>query len=271
MKTYKDFLLVSDLDGTLLNSEKIVSTANKVAINEFVARGGQFAIATGRTPDNARGYLRGITVNSPSIFYNGSLLVDLPSGKILKSCPLNGILWRQFAAYCLKKFPQVCLEIYTADRLYILSEPCYDDPRLTIEKWDYQHISLAEAADLEWLKFFLCAPRPILEQIRSAAANLKITEVSTNFYSEVNYLEFVGAEVSKGHMMEVMRKLPVNAGRLVVAAGDYPNDNELLQRADCGVAPANAVAETKQCANRVGPDCNHDLWRYIIREVLPSL
>jgi len=271
MKTYKDFLLVSDLDGTLLNSAKTVSEGNKAALNEFVAGGGRFAIATGRTPDNSRGYLKGVAVNSPSIFYNGSLLADLSTGKVLKSCPLEGELWRKFAAFCLQYFPQVCLEIYTAEGLYILSAPQYDDPRLTVEQWDYQHISLEAAANLAWLKFFLCAPRPTLEQVLSAAEQLRLTEISTNFYSEVNYLEFVGPQVSKGHMLEVMRQLPENAGRLVVAAGDYPNDNELLQRADCGVAPDNAVEETKSFANRLGPDCNHDLWSYIIKEILPDL
>jgi HAD superfamily hydrolase (TIGR01484 family) len=90
MRPYKDFLLVSDMDGTLLTSAKTVSEANKKAIQEFVDGGGRFAIATGRTPDNAKDYLQGVAVNAPSIFYNGSLLADLATGRVLKAAYWKG-------------------------------------------------------------------------------------------------------------------------------------------------------------------------------------
>lgn len=271
MRPYKDFLLVSDMDGTLLTSAKTVSEANKKAIREFVDGGGRFAIATGRTPDNAKDYLQGVAVNSPSIFYNGSLLADLTTGQVLKSCPLEGRLWRDFVRTCLKTLPGLCLEVYTAKDCYILSDEQYDDPRMAAEYSSYHHASLEKVARLEWLKFFVCAPHEKLEQVRDLAERLQVTAVSNNFYSAENYLEFVGPQVSKGNMMEVLRALPENAGRLVVAAGDYPNDNEMLRRADCGVAPADAAEETRALAARLGPDCDHDLWDFIIREVLPAL
>ena len=40
-KNYADFLLVSDMDGTLLNSSKEVSAENRAAIADFVAGGGR--------------------------------------------------------------------------------------------------------------------------------------------------------------------------------------------------------------------------------------
>ena len=50
-------ILFSDMDGTLLNSESRVSPADRAAIGDYTARGGLFAISTGRQPQNARLYL----------------------------------------------------------------------------------------------------------------------------------------------------------------------------------------------------------------------
>lgn len=271
MRSYKEFLLVSDMDGTLLSGDTTISKENREAIQEFVAGGGRFAIATGRTAGNAAEYLEGLPVNSPGIFYNGAMLADMATGEVLKSCRLTGKIWRDFAAHCLQKFPQACIEVYTADQCYILSAPGQDDPRLAKEYSDYRHTTLAQVAGLDWLKFFICASRPVLEAVRHEAGKLGILEISTNFFSATTYLEFVGQEVSKGHMLEALRRLPGNAGRYVVAAGDFANDNEMLRRADCGVAPENAMPETKEAADRLGPDCDHHLWAYIIHEVLPEL
>lgn len=271
-KSYADFLLVSDMDGTLLNSDKVVSAENRAAIADFVAGGGRFAIATGRPAENAAGYLREVPVNSPGIFFNGAILYDWRTAQLLSACPLEGKLWREFAAHCLERFPKACVEVYTVDTCHIVSAPANDDPRLAVEyKGGCRHSSLAETAELEWMKFLLCAPHAMLEEAVEEAEIFGITEVCSHFYSEPEYLEFVARDVSKGHMLEQLRRLPGNASRYVVAAGDYANDDEMLRRADCGIAPANALEATKSAADRIGVDCDDHLWQHIIYEVLPEL
>ena len=47
-KIFEGYLLVSDMDGTLLNSEKKISKENLNAIDYFVKEGGTFTVATGR-------------------------------------------------------------------------------------------------------------------------------------------------------------------------------------------------------------------------------
>lgn len=48
MGIFDGYLLVSDMDGTLLNSNGKLSEENKKAIEYFVDNGGQFTLATGR-------------------------------------------------------------------------------------------------------------------------------------------------------------------------------------------------------------------------------
>jgi len=47
-KKFEGLMLVSDLDGTLLNSKLEVSEENIKAVSYFVDNGGIFTIATGR-------------------------------------------------------------------------------------------------------------------------------------------------------------------------------------------------------------------------------
>lgn len=270
MKSYKDFLLVSDMDGTLIGTDNKISKKNKKAIAAFIDAGGNFAIATGRTPSNSSQFMQGVTVNTPCIFYNGSMLYDWGKGILMEKCSLDGEIWRHFAAECLRVFPQACIEVYTEENCYIVSEPKYDDPRLVDEFHEYEHVELTEVLDRDWLKFFICAEQKVLREVTELAAKQGIDKVSTSFYSSPVYLEFVGKNVSKGDMLEVLRNLPVNKGRFVVAAGDFPNDNEMLRRADCGIAPANADAETKQFADRVAVSCDESLIDHIIYKIIPS-
>ena len=50
MKSLKGYLLVSDLDDTLLDSEKRISSRNLEAIRRFTEAGGIFTFVTGRVP-----------------------------------------------------------------------------------------------------------------------------------------------------------------------------------------------------------------------------
>jgi hydroxymethylpyrimidine pyrophosphatase-like HAD family hydrolase len=67
MKKYEGYLIASDLDGTLINSEQGISRQNIDAIASFIEAGGLFAIATGRTELTALPFIEQIHVNCPSI------------------------------------------------------------------------------------------------------------------------------------------------------------------------------------------------------------
>ena len=76
MGKFDGYLLVSDLDGTLIGRDHSVSDENVMAIREFVAEGGRFLGATGRTELNVTPYTVGIPLSSPWILYNGAAIYD---------------------------------------------------------------------------------------------------------------------------------------------------------------------------------------------------
>ena len=271
IKSYNNFLLASDMDGTLIGTDGRISEENKQALADFTARGGHFAIATGRTPSNAAPFLTDLAINTPCIFYNGAMLYDWNKKKILQTSALEGPLWRDFAAELLRRFPTACIEAYTAEECYVLSDPAQDDPRLESEHHAYKHASLGQVKDEVWLKFFISASREAELGMLAVAKEMGIDRMSTSFFSSTTYLEFVRLGTSKGSMLTALRELPENRGRIVVAAGDFGNDTEMLRRADHGVAPANADDGTKRAADFIGVSCDEHLMRQIVEEVMPGL
>ena len=266
MKPYESYMIISDLDGTIIPHGGVVSEANKRAIESFRAGGGHFGIATGRTPEAAAGYLGGVAITAPSIFFNGSMLYDWPHEHVLVTKPLTvqgaPDLWPRFAALCLERFPKACIEVYTQDDCHIISNPRYDDPRLPHEHYRYCHSDLAEVADVRktpWLKFFVCADPADLRELEREAEVFGTAACSHHFYSEANYHEFVAKGVSKGSMLEAIRKMPVFSQTKIIALGDYLNDRELLEAADIGIASGNAHDELKALADFTGCRAEDDL------------
>ena len=265
-KPYGYYMIISDLDGTIIPHGGVVSEANKRAIESFRAGGGHFGIATGRTPEAAAGYLGGVAITAPSVFFNGSMLYDWQHERVLVTKPLTAQgapdLWPRFAALCLERFPKACIEVYTQEDCHIISNPRYDDPRLPHEHYRYCHSDLADLADVRktpWLKFFVCADPADLRELEREAEVFGTAACSHHFYSEANYHEFVAKGVSKGSMFEAIRQMPEFSQTKIIALGDYLNDRELLEAADIGIASGNAHDELKALADFTGCRAEDDL------------
>lgn len=265
-------LIISDLDGTLIPRGGKISAENRAAIRHFVEEGGLFAIATGRTPEAAAGYVEGLPINAPGVFFNGAMLYDWQGQKVLKTLPLTTgdekDLWPAFAKEALARFPEACLEVYTADNCHVVTPEANDDPRLPFEYYRYDHTDLETLVDTKktpWLKFFACDKHEHLEEYVKLAEEMGVAQLANGFYSEDNYYEFVAREVSKGAMLSHVREmLP---GIEIIACGDYLNDKEMLEAADISVAPENSHADIREAAKLKGPAVEDHLIAWLVEKL----
>ena len=86
-------LLFTDLDGTLLNREKKISSENLKAIERASRQGNITIISTGRSLSSARPYieeLASVQEHCYAVTYNGGLIYDCISRKVIykKTIPL---------------------------------------------------------------------------------------------------------------------------------------------------------------------------------------
>ena len=76
-------LYVSDLDGTLLTSEKKISKETSTILNKLIEEGVGISIATARTPATVNTLLKDIHFKLPVVLMNGAVLYDLDKKKYI--------------------------------------------------------------------------------------------------------------------------------------------------------------------------------------------
>lgn len=76
-------LYVTDLDGTLLNTNDKINPFSIKVINELVEKGMIFTYATARSLVSASVVTKGLSTNLPVIAYNGGLIINPSTNKIL--------------------------------------------------------------------------------------------------------------------------------------------------------------------------------------------
>ena len=77
------YLYVSDLDGTLLRSNEVISEYTNQVINSLVDKGKLFSYATARSLITAKKVTSGIKAKIPLIVYNGAFVFDNITEKVL--------------------------------------------------------------------------------------------------------------------------------------------------------------------------------------------
>ncbi|MBN3958956.1 HAD hydrolase family protein [Nostoc sp. NMS8] len=83
-------LYVSDLDGTLLGDNAILSSFSKKILSELLHQGLQFTVASARSVVSMQAILKDLNLRLPIIEFNGAFISDLDSGRheIINSiCP----------------------------------------------------------------------------------------------------------------------------------------------------------------------------------------
>ena len=235
MGKFDGYLLVSDLDGTLIGRDHSVSDENVTAIREFVAEGGRFLGATGRTELNVRPYTVGIPLSSPWILYNGAAIYDWERASFIYKAPLPRSLAQAFVVRVMAQFRQVNPD-GQPDAIAVREQQAFEDKPV-------------EAITDDWLKVLFCSDIPEhLDGIESLFAGDPLRSVAHSMRSGPRYFEVTAQGVNKGTALAHLKILLDPAPRRVVAIGDYNNDIEMLQESDIPAAPESALGEVKQHA-----------------------
>lgn len=78
--------VITDLDGTLLNDEHVVSEYSKKVIKKLIEKGIKFFIATGRLHASTKEIADSIGVKIPLVTINGTRVLDEDGNELFNSC-----------------------------------------------------------------------------------------------------------------------------------------------------------------------------------------
>lgn len=268
---YSKYLIISDLDGTLINSQHFISQENLDAISFFIKNGGSFAIATGRSKDNIRPYIENLTLNGPCILYNGGGIYNFQEERFLATELMDKNLVEEYIIYCMKNYKNMVVEIFTPDMLYIITPDHILDPYVEREKQVYLRTTLDEVMKKDWIKVLIYDSPESLQKAQSMLKNYNFLDKVDSFFSQVFYLELIKKGISKGAALERLKNSNQYSDKTIIAVGDYDNDVEMISSADVGIAVSNARECVKDVADIVTVSNDENALHDIIYNIIPSM
>lgn len=243
-------ILLSDMDGTLLNSQKKINEIDMAAIEKFRSLGGKFTVATGRTIQAFKQYAETLKLTMPVIIYNGAVLYDYSKREILYSRELP-VVCREMAEELLRQMPEAGGEVLKADGTYVFSNTEYQQLHTKLCGITPEYAELGSIPEGGWLKILFAMSPEDISYLEILAKQLKFDARANFVRSSTIFLEMLPKGVNKGSALEAYRKLDGMSEYTFAAIGDFDNDIEMIQAADFGVCPANAEESVKKEADHV--------------------
>ena len=253
-------LVAIDMDGTLLNSDKVISKGNKVAIKKAIKKGVKVVITSGRGLKGLDKFLDEIHLrgeNEYLIANNGGTIYRTSDFKCISYKGLKG---RDLVkAHALSKEFGLNMIAYTHEGSIAAEENEFT--RFESEYVGNPVKILNFNTDVddedEITKILFSQTEEFLEK--------KMLEIPKEFYSEYNVvktmpivLEVMDKDCNKGYGVKVLAdKLGIKKEE-IICIGDQANDIEMITYAGLGIAMGNAIEELKNVAEYVTLDNDND-------------
>jgi Cof subfamily protein (haloacid dehalogenase superfamily) len=253
-------LFVSDLDGTLLNSEQRISACSAAVINDLLAEGMQFSIATARGMETTSEIIAPLALTLPIIISNGAFVYDpvkkinikenLLSGKDAKIM-LDSLAQQNIPCFVFTFNEHGERHIYYQEPLMKESGDYFadrlrqgdnrfqkvDDLTVSLKEQIFKLVAIGNEAKL----------RPAYEFLQ-AGYNLNF-DFTQDIYSKAYWLEIANPEANKRDALRFLQNY-AGADRLI-CFGDNLNDCPMFEIADVRLAMENAHAGLKKMATQV--------------------
>lgn len=269
--SYKDWLLVSDIDGTLIDGMRRIPKANKDAVSYFVNNGGNFTLCTGRNFSSMARHYKNLDLKGPAIFLNGAGIYDFKNNRLLNYSPLS-LVEENAVKEAARTFKLAEVSVYTVDCIYSIGK-------------QFSGFAVAKADNLKrrvckdfseipqgsWGKVNFFASPKVIKKLK---AFFDEKNVCNAFFTSKLTLEAVGKDVNKGSAVLKLSQLLGIEKEKTAAIGDYYNDIEMLKTAAHPVCCGQAPKDIKELSEYVACKCTDgavaDFINYIIKKYIKT-
>jgi Cof subfamily protein (haloacid dehalogenase superfamily) len=248
-------LVVSDVDGTLLTKDKILTEGTKRAVRRLEASGVGFTITSSRPTIGMRFLIEPLQITLPVGAFNGSSIVDAQLNPIEQHLiPASAV---QRSIDVLDEFG-VDVWLFTneqwlarsGDGAYVPLEKrtIKTDPTIVPDFKPY----LSSACKLVGA----CADADLLQRCE-AAMQKALGAQATAVRSQSYYLDVTPPGCDKGTFVQAIAKRLGISTDAVATVGDMQNDLAMFRTSGISIAMGNATDDVKKLATHVTTS-NHD-------------
>lgn len=245
-------LLVLDVDGTLLNSQREISKRTIATLRKVQSIGIKVALASGRPTYGILPLAKAIdlgTYDGYIISYNGAQVMSARTGEVVFERAIDP----QMLPYLEKKAGkmQMTMAYYNGDEVvstdiqnqYVVDEAAMNGMKLR----EVPQLSL-DVEDWPAEVMLFCDSE---EELSSLEKHMQshLNGVMDTIHSNPYMLEVVGYQVGKSYAMSALVQKMGIALDEVIAIGDGAADINMIQMAGTGIAMANATEGVRLCAD----------------------
>ncbi len=259
-------LVVSDVDGTLLDPDKNLSPGAPAAVQRLKQAGIRFTIASARPPRLTYPLLRDLHVSGPSACFNGALLID-PDCNILHQLPMTSTDAQTVADH-IRRSP-LDLWVYTDSDWYV-SNPagphvkhqeelmrCKAAPLLSYDMSQFRVLKLVGVSD----------DYDAVQRAQSELDSLCCVAISATCSSDY-YLDVTHADANKGTVILMLSKMLNIPTEQIATIGDMPTDVLMFRQSGVSIAMGNATDEVRAQATYVTKSNREDGFAYAIEHFI---
>jgi len=253
-------LLAVDMDGTLLNSNRMISKVNKKAIKDAVEKGVKVVITSGRGLTGLKNFLSEVQLtgkNQYLIANNGGTIYRTNDFECITYKGLRGSDFKK--AYSLSKKLDLYMIAYTHEGPIAAEENEFTRFETEYVGIPVKIIDINSDIDDEdeITKILFSQAEEVLDN--------KMLQIPKEFYNEYNLvktmpfvLEVMDKDCNKGYGVKILsEKLGIKKEE-IICIGDQANDMEMISYAGLGIAMGNAIDEVKNIAQYITSDNDND-------------
>lgn len=257
-------LIVSDMDGTLLNSKHEVSPKFFELFPKLQERNILFAVASGRQYYSLMERMKPIKDDLIYMAENGAIVMEHGEQKFIR--PMNDEMVKELIR-TVKELQGKYLVVCGKKQAYIESTaPEFMKPFLEhYEKYEVVD-DLLKIEDDMILKVTICdldgAEENSLPHVKHFEKDLQVK------LSGKIWIDFNAKDAQKGNALKAVQEQHGISREETMAFGDYLNDIELFDHAGIGYAVANAHPDVKKAAEFVTASNDEDGVEAVLEELL---
>ncbi len=250
-------MIVVDLDGTILNDKRELSTDTESYLKRLKDMGYVITIATGRVYASALKATRGAIFADYIISDTGAYIYDHRYDNPILTNPIPKDIVRSFFKY----YNDDCLYIDVCGKDYIYK---YSDIKEesnivhTTKDKEYIFTHCSEVSHVVISMKNNIALMRLYQQLLQDFSNLNIMIMQDSF-SDRKWLEITMMDCSKYYAIKKLSKQLNISNDEIMAFGDGLNDTQMIEKCGMGIALKNALEEVKEVADDITLyDHNHD-------------
>jgi len=260
-------LLLSDVDGTLVTGEKILTNEAIAAVRALYEAGVGFTITSSRPPRGLRMLIQPLGLRLPIAGFNGGLLIN-PDYSVVESHPIDPMAARKAVDFLLSQ--ELDVWVYDQERWFVRDAGA---PHVEREAWILKFdAEVAPRFDDALLgrAFKIVGVSDDLTRMTAAeeTAGAVLGDGVSATRSTAYFLDVTNANASKATAVSSLaRRLDIPPAR-IATIGDMPNDVLMFRVSGFSIAMGNASDAVKALADAVTDSNENDGFAKAVRSLI---